>query len=88
MLTTQTQDTNLVNDIMRDHKKIIDSYDKAKEIIKSCINEGHIKVARQVIDNLTVLCLNEHLPYDYYILYINNLKNNLKEKIKQLGLPE
>ena len=88
MSMIQIQDTNLVNDIMRDHKKIIDSYDKAKEIIKSCVNESHVKVARQVIDNLTVLCLNEQLPYDYYILYINNLKNNLKEKIKQLGLPE
>jgi len=88
MLTTQIQDTNLINDIMKDHKKIIDGYDKAKEIIKSCINENHVSVARQVIDNLTVLCLNEHLPYDYYILYINNLKNNLKEKIKHLGIPE
>jgi hypothetical protein len=88
MLTTQIQDTNLINDIMKDHKKIIDGYDKAKEIIKSCVNENHVSVARQVIDNLTVLCLNEHLPYDYYILYINNLKNNLKEKIKHLGIPE
>lgn len=68
------------------HHKIIEAYDKIKEIIKSCLNEDHIKVARQMIDNLTVLCLNEKLPYDYYILYINNLKETLKNKMKQLNI--
>jgi hypothetical protein len=32
-----------------------------------------------------VLCLNEQLPYDYYILYIKNLKMEVKERLKQLG---
>lgn len=69
---------------MNDHKKIIERYDKVKDTIKSCIHEEHINVARQMIDNLTVLCLNEKLPFDYYILYINSLKEILKERIEQI----
>lgn len=70
---------------MNDHKKIVEGFDKIKATIKSCIHEEHINVARQMIDNLTVLCLNEKLPFDYYILYINVLKQMLKEKIEQIN---
>jgi len=70
---------------MNDHKKIVEGFDKIKATIKSCIHEEHINVARQMIDNLTVLCLNGKLPFDYYILYINVLKQMLKEKIEQIN---
>ena len=63
MLTTQIQDTNLVNDIMRDHKKIIDSYDKAKEIIKS---------SRLILVESVVASVNEKIVVIIYI-YIENI---------------
>ena len=69
---------------MNDHKKIIDSYDKIKATIKTSITDEHIAVVNSMISNLVVLCLSEHLPYDYYILYIKNLKMEVKERLKQL----
>jgi hypothetical protein len=43
-----------------------------------------IAVVNNMISNLMVLCLSEHLPYDYYILYIKNLKKEVKERLKLL----
>jgi hypothetical protein len=70
---------------MNDHKKIVDAYDKIKATIKTSITEDHMNVVNNMINNLMVLCLNEQLPYDYYMLYIRNLKMEVKERLKQLG---
>jgi len=69
---------------MNDHKKIIDAYDKIKVTIQTSITDEHIAVVNNMISNLMVLCLSEHLPYDYYILYIKNLKKEVKERLKHL----
>jgi hypothetical protein len=67
---------------MNDHKKVIEAYDKIRAIIKTSVTDEHFKIVQNMIDNLTVVCLGEKLPYDYYILYVNNLRIELKEKIK------
>jgi hypothetical protein len=70
---------------MNDHNKIIESFDKIKATIKSCVNEEHIDGARKMIDNLMAICLNEKLPFEYYMLYVSALKELLKERIKQIN---
>jgi len=69
---------------MNDHKKIIDAYDKIKVTIHTSITDEHSAVVNNMISNLMILCLSEHLPYDYYILYIKNLKREVKERLKHL----
>lgn len=69
---------------MNDHKKIIEAYDKIKATIKTSVTEEHIETVNHMIDNLTAICLGEKIHYDYYILYIKNLKEEVKERLKQL----
>jgi hypothetical protein len=63
---------------------IIDKYLKVKKIIASCKTLDHTKVAKQTIENLSIICLGVALPYEFYIVYINNLKFFLKLKIDEL----
>ena len=66
---------------MEDYNQhFFEKYIKICNVITSCVNKNHITVARQMIDNLIILCLGTKIPYEFYISYINNLKNILNEK--------
>jgi len=66
------------------YNTFIDKCLKVKRIIKSCETLDHIEVTKQIIENLSVMYLGISLPYDFYTLYINNLKFLLKLKLNEL----
>ena len=67
-----------------DRNILIEKYLKVKKVIASCKTLDHTKVTKQMIENLSVMCLGMHLPYEFYSTYINNLKFFLKLKIDEL----
>ncbi len=67
-----------------DRNTFIDKYLKVKEVIASCTTLDHTKVARQMVENLSLLCLGISLPYEFYSTYLHNLKFFLKLKINEL----
>ena len=67
-----------------DRNILIEKYTKVKKVIASCKTLDHTKVAKQMVENLSVLCLGVPLPYEFYATYINNLKFFLKLKIDEL----
>ena len=70
---------------MEDYNQhFFEKYIKICNVITSCINKNHITVARQMIDNLTVMSLGTKIPYEFYISYINNLKNILTKKTDEI----
>jgi len=70
---------------MEDYNQhFFEKYIKICNVITSCVNKNHILVARQMIDNLTILCLGTKIPYEFYISYINNLKNILTKKTDEI----
>lgn len=70
---------------MGDSREFLDRYAKVKQTIESCTTLEHIKVAKQMIDNLVVLCMHNTVPYDFYVFYINQLKSFLNKKINELS---
>lgn len=84
--TTLASEYSLRPEKMEDYRDFIETYIKIKNIIESCTTTPHLKVAKQMIENLTAICLNSHLSYDFYILYINNLKFFLKRKNDELSI--
>ena len=70
---------------MEDYNQhFFEKYIKICNVITSCVNKNHILVARQMIDNLTVMSLGTKIPYEFYISYINNLKNILTKKTDEI----
>lgn len=70
---------------MEDYNQhFFEKYIKICNVITSCVNKNHISVARQMIDNLTVMSLGTKIPYEFYISYINNLKNILTKKTDEI----
>jgi type III secretion system FlhB-like substrate exporter len=70
---------------MEDYNQhFFEKYIKICNVITSCVNKNHITVARQMIDNLTVMSLGTKIPYEFYISYINNLKNILTKKTDEI----
>lgn len=70
---------------MEDYNQhFFEKYIKIYNVITSCVNKNHITVARQMIDNLTVMSLGTKIPYEFYISYINNLKNILTKKTDEI----
>lgn len=70
---------------MGDSREFLDRYAKVKQTIESCTTLEHIKVAKQMIDNLVVLCMHNTVPYDFYVFYINQLKSFLNKKTNELS---
>jgi hypothetical protein len=70
---------------MDDSREFLDRYAKIKNTIDSCETLDHVKVTKRMIDNLSVLCLYNALPYDFYIFYINQLKSLLNKKFNELS---
>ena len=70
---------------MEDYNQhFFEKYIKICNVITSCVNKNHITVARQMIDNFTVMSLRTKIPYEFYISYINNLKNILTKKTDEI----
>lgn len=70
---------------MEDYNQhFFEKYIKICNVITSCVNKNHITVARQMIDNFTVMSLGTKIPYEFYISYINNLKNILTKKTDEI----
>lgn len=70
---------------MEDYNQhFFEKYIKICNVITSCVNKNHILVARQMIDNLTIMSLGTKIPYEFYISYINNLKNILTKKTDEI----
>ena len=70
---------------MEDYNQhFFEKYIKICNVITSCVNKNHILVARQMIDNLTVMSLGTKIPYEFYISYNNNLKNILTKKTDEI----
>lgn len=67
-----------------DRNTFIEKYLKVKKVIASCKTLNHTKVAKQMVENLSVMCLGVALPYEFYATYINNLKFFLKLKNDEL----
>ena len=67
-----------------DRDTFIEKYLKVKNVIASCKTLDHTKVARQMVENLSILCLGIPLPYEFYSTYLHNLKFFLKLKIDEL----
>lgn len=70
---------------MGDSREFLDRYAKVKKVIESCTTLEHTKVAKQMINNLTALCMYNTVPYDFYVFYINQLKSFLNKKIHELS---
>ena len=68
----------------KDYNTFIDKYLKVKKVIESCKTLDHTKVTKQMIENLSIMCLGVSLPYEYYSIYLHNLKFFLKLKIDEL----
>ena len=68
-----------------DRNILIEKYSKVKKVIASCKTLDHTKVAKQMIENLSMMCLGIPLPYEFYSTYINNLKFFLKLKIDEFN---
>ena len=66
-----------------DRNSFIDKYLKVKTVIASCTTLDHTKVAKQMVENLSILCLGISLPYEFYSTYLHNLKIFLKLKINE-----
>ena len=67
-----------------DRNTFIEKYLKVKNVIASCTTLDHTKVAKQMVENLSLLCLGISLPYEFYSTYLHNLKFFLKLKINEL----
>jgi len=73
-----------IHTMEEDRNIFIKKYLKVKKVITSCTTLDHTKVAKQMVENLSMMCLGIPLPYEFYSTYINNLKFFLKLKIDEL----
>jgi len=76
--------TKYISVMSKNSNEFIDKYLKVKRVIKSCETLDHIEVTKQMIENLSVLYLGIHLPYEFYTVYINNLKFFLKLRLSEI----